>query len=111
MINTDEMKVVKALLTLGAKPNRVGYAYLKESILMCLENPENVYRTKKRIHTIADNHNTTVVAVSRALYTATKDIFDNSNSEEYKKLVGKTGKLTLNEFIASLAENLRYSIG
>lgn len=73
MGNNVEAIIVRTLFNLGISPNTKGYHYLREVILCCVKNDGAVKAFNKELYSeIAEEHNTSVCSVERAVRHAIK---------------------------------------
>ena len=111
---TQEEKIVtQELRSLGIPANILGYGYLREAILMGLENPESLQHVTKELYpAVAKKFDTTPSRVERAMRHAIEIAFDKYSEELQKMLFYlklEKDKPTNSEFIATVVDELIYS--
>ena len=90
-----------------------GYQYLREAIVMTVENMEVINAVTKVLYPeVAKRFNTTASRVERAIRHAIEVAWDRGDLETLQKYFGYTvsntkGKPTNSEFIAMIADRLQ----
>ena len=111
-----EVAIYKALKELGMPTSLLGYAYIRDAVLMFEENPEVMRQMTRVVYpTIAAKHNTTHSKVERAIRHAIEHVYDNTDSEVIQRFFGNTvnmrsGKLTNTQFISGLLEYIKMEV-
>lgn len=113
---TIEVVGYRQLKHLGVPVNLAGYKYLKEAILLALEDPSIIRRmTQKMYPAIANVHGTTASRVERAIRHAIEYVYENTDHDILCKYFGNTvsaasGKLTNTQFISGVAEYIKMEV-
>lgn len=111
--NEDVIKISEILKEIGIPANLKGYRYLRQAILLVLQNPEMLDNITKILYPeVAKLCNTTVIRVERSMRHAIKVAWERG---EYKILykyfgctVSKTKRKPSNsEFVATIADYLK----
>lgn len=111
-----ETKVTNILHEIGVPAHIRGYHYMREAILMAIENVEVLnYITKELYPSIAKKCNTTPSRVERAIRHAIEVAWSRGKIDAIDNLFGYTvntnkGKPTNSEFIALIADRLRLEL-
>lgn len=111
-----EIKVTNILHEIGVPASIRGYHYMREAILMAIEDIDVLnYITKELYPSIAKKCNTTSSRVERAIRHAIEVAWSRGRIESIEKLFGYTvntqkGKPTNSEFIAIIADRLRLEL-
>lgn len=98
---------------IGIPAHIKGYHYLREAILLSLEDSEMLESVTKLLYpTVAKTFSTTASRVERAIRHAIETAWDRGDLETIQNLFGYTvsvgkGKPTNSEFIALITDNLR----
>ncbi len=114
--NYLETKVTKILHEMGVPAHIRGYNYMRESIMMAVDNKEILnYITKELYPEIAKKCQTTPSRVERAIRHAIEVAWSRGNLEAKDNLFSYTinsnkGKPTNSEFIALIADRLRLEL-
>ena len=111
----EDMKVVvtEIIHQIGIPAHIKGYHYLREAILLSLEDEEMLESVTKLLYpTVAKRFNTTASRVERAIRHAIETAWDRGDLDTIQNLFGYTvsvgkGKPTNSEFIALITDNLR----
>ena len=111
----EDMKVVvtEFIHQIGIPAHIKGYHYLREAILLSLEDEEMLESVTKLLYpTVAKRFNTTASRVERAIRHAIETAWDRGDLDTIQNLFGYTvsvgkGKPTNSEFIALITDNLR----
>ncbi|MDK2820062.1 MAG: two-component system, response regulator, stage 0 sporulation protein [Clostridia bacterium] len=110
--NTD-VEVTKIIHQMGVPAHIKGYQYLREAIIMVIEDVSLLGAVTKELYPlIANKYLTTPSRVERAIRHAIELAWDRGNVEMMNKFFGYTinverGKPTNSEFIAMVADKLR----
>lgn len=107
-----EKKVSKLLMSLMMSTSSKGYRYIKDAIMMILENQENAGAFMKVIYpTIAVNNDTASANVERNIRFAVNDVYKMNTKEDLINIFGKSRmteyRPTSSEFITACAEKMR----
>lgn len=105
-----EVKITKLLKELGAPASNLGFGYIREAIILCLEDPTLFSGgiTNILYPAIAEKFGTTMSRVERAIRHEKEIIFSRGNTEFVNELFPYyMGKATNSEFLATLVEYLR----
>ncbi|MDR0918139.1 MAG: sporulation transcription factor Spo0A [Oscillospiraceae bacterium] len=110
-----EVIVTELIHQLGVPAHIKGYHYLREAILLCLDNTRLMESVTKELYpTVATRFVTTPSRVERAIRHAIEIAWDRGNVEILQEYFGYTinqqkGKPTNSEFIALLVDRIRLS--
>ena len=108
-----EVRVTNLIHDVGVPAHIKGYQYLREAIIMAVENEEIINAVTKTLYpTLAKAFKTTPSRVERAIRHAIEVAWNRGQIEVHDKIFGYTvnsnkGKPTNSEFIAMLADLLR----
>ena len=108
-----EKDVTEMIHEIGVPAHIKGYHYLREAIMMCVEDVDMLNSITKVLYpTIADNFKTTPSRVERAIRHAVEVAWSRGKMETLDGLFGYTinlgkGKPTNSEFIALIADKIR----
>ena len=111
-----ELKVTEILHQIGVPAHIKGYHYLRESIIMSIENPEIINAVTKQLYpAVAKRFQTTSSRVERAIRHAIEVAWDRGDVDVLNSYFGYTihngrGKPTNSEFIAMISDKLRLQI-
>ena len=111
--NSIELKVTEILHQIGVPAHIKGYHYLRDSIIMSIEQPEIINAVTKRLYpSVAKKYETTSSRVERAIRHAIEVAWDRGDVDVLNSYFGYTihisrGKPTNSEFIAMIADKLR----
>ena len=111
-----EMKVTEILHQIGVPAHIKGYHYLRDSIMMSVDNPEMINAVTKELYpSVAMKYKTTSSRVERAIRHAIEVAWDRGDVEILNSYFGYTihnlrGKPTNSEFIAMISDKLRLQI-
>ena len=111
-----EVRVTNLIHDVGVPAHIKGYQYLREAIIMSVENSEIINAVTKTLYpTLAKTFKTTPSRVERAIRHAIEVAWNRGQIEVHDKIFGYTvnsnkGKPTNSEFIAMLADLLRMEI-
>ena len=108
-----ESKITKLIQEVGVPAHIKGYVYLREAILMVIEDMDYLGAVTKELYPgVAAKHNTTPSRVERAIRHAIEVAWNRGKIDTIDKIFGYTvsnhkGKPTNSEFIALIADKLR----
>lgn len=111
-----EYRVSEILHTMGVPAHVKGYSFLRQSIIMAINEPEIISLVTKRLYPdIAKRNGTTASRVERAIRHAIEIAWDRGNVEIMNEYFGYTinnmrGKPTNSEFIAMISDRMRLAI-
>lgn len=111
-----ELKVTEILHQIGVPAHIKGYHYLRDSIIMSVEQPEIINAVTKRLYpSVAKKYETTSSRVERAIRHAIEVAWDRGDVDVLNSYFGYTihisrGKPTNSEFIAMIADKLRLQL-
>lgn len=106
------VQVTEILHEIGVPAHIKGYHYLRDSIIMAIENPEIINAVTKQLYpSVAKQYNTTSSRVERAIRHAIEVAWDRGDVDVLNSYFGYTihngrGKPTNSEFIAMIADKL-----
>ena len=109
----DECTVTEILHQIGVPAHIKGYQFLRDAILMTMENIEYINSVTKRLYPeIARRNATTASRVERAIRHAIEVAWDRGDVDTLNGYFGYTihnlrGKPTNSEFIAMIADKMR----
>ncbi len=108
-----EREITQVMLAMGIPANIKGYQYLREGILLSMDDMEMVnYITKMLYPSIAKRYNTTSSRVERSIRHAIDVAWNRGSIGNIDKIFGypvyfQKEKPTNSEFIAFIADTLR----
>ena len=111
-----ESKVTDVLSTLGIPSNILGYMFLREAIMMVIDQGTIKGSITKKIYpVIAENNNTTVSRVERAIRHSIEMVWTKGNIDFINQVFGHTvdaekGRPTNGAFIARMADKIRLDL-
>lgn len=111
-----EVKVTEILHQIGVPAHIKGYHYLRDSIIMSIEQPEIINAVTKQLYpSVAKKYETTSSRVERAIRHAIEVAWDRGDVDILNSYFGYTihisrGKPTNSEFIAMIADKLRLQL-
>lgn len=115
--STDlEVIVTQIIHQIGVPAHIKGYHYLRDAILMCIEDNDIINAVTKQLYpTIAKHYNTTSSRVERAIRHAIEVAWDRGDVDVLNSYFGYTihnsrGKPTNSEFIAMISDKLRLQL-
>ena len=119
--NTLELPDIETLVTstiheIGVPAHIKGYSYLRESIILVLEDRQLIESITKQLYpTVAKKFNTSSSRVERAIRHAIEVAWDRGDTETLNRIFGFTinqskGKPTNSEFIAMISDKLRLEL-
>ena len=111
-----ELRVTEIIHQIGVPAHIKGYQYLRDAILMAIEDEEIINAVTKRLYpSVAKKHNTTSSRVERAIRHAIEVAWDRGDVYVLNSYFGYTihngrGKPTNSEFIAMIADKFRLQL-
>lgn len=112
MNKTTIEKVTDIIIELQIPANVLGYRYLRDAILMAIEDKQYMNKTIALYTKVAEKNNSTASKVERAIRHGI-EVSRYKNVEAYKKYVSsridENYKLTNAEIIASIADRISIS--
>lgn len=111
-----EADVTNIIHELGVPAHIKGYQYLREAIMMTIDDIEMINSITKLLYpTVAKKFNTTSSRVERAIRHAIEVAWNRGDTETINKFFGYTvasdrGKPTNSEFIAMISDKLRLQL-
>lgn len=114
--NGIELKVTEILHQIGVPAHIKGYHYLRDSIIMSIDQPEIINAVTKQLYpSVAKKYETTSSHVERAIRHAIEVAWDRGDVDVLNSYFGYTihisrGKPTNSEFIAMIADKLRLQL-
>ena len=111
--NSLEMRVTEIIHQIGVPAHIKGYQYLRDAILMAIEDDQIINAVTKRLYpAVAKRHATTSSRVERAIRHAIEVAWDRGDIDVLNSYFGYTihnsrGKPTNSEFIAMIADKFR----
>ncbi len=115
-INSLELRVTEIIHQIGVPAHIKGYQYLRDAILMSIEDEEIINAVTKRLYpAVAKKHNTTSSRVERAIRHAIEVAWDRGDVDVLNSYFGYTihngrGKPTNSEFIAMISDKFRLQL-
>ena len=112
-VDSDELKVTDILHQIGVPAHIKGYQFLRDAILLTMNEPEYINAVTKRLYPeIAKKNDTTASRVERAIRHAIEVAWDRGDVDTLNSYFGYTihnlrGKPTNSEFIAMIADKMR----
>ena len=112
-VDSDELTVTEILHQIGVPAHIKGYQFLRDAILLTMNEPEYINAVTKRLYPeIAKRNGTTASRVERAIRHAIEVAWSRGRMETIEELFGYTvnsgkGKPTNSEFIALIADKIR----
>ncbi len=109
----DEVEVTEILHQIGVPAHIKGYQFLRDAILLTMEQPEYINAVTKQLYPeIAKKNGTTASRVERAIRHAIEVAWDRGDVDTLNSYFGYTihnlrGKPTNSEFIAMIADRMR----
>ncbi len=106
------LQVTEILHQIGVPAHIKGYHYLRDSIIMAIEDPEVINAVTKQLYpSVAKRYNTTSSRVERAIRHAIEVAWDRGDVDVLTSYFGYTihnsrGKPTNSEFIAMISDKL-----
>ena len=114
--NSIETMVTNIIHEIGVPAHIKGYQFLRDAILLTMNEPEYINAVTKRLYPeIAKKNGTTASRVERAIRHAIEVAWDRGDIETLQKYFGYTvnsakGKPTNSEFIAMIADRLQLQL-
>ncbi|MCL2488383.1 MAG: sporulation transcription factor Spo0A [Oscillospiraceae bacterium] len=114
--NTLEMRVTEIIHQIGVPAHIKGYQYLRDAILMAIEDEDIINTVTKRLYpSVAKKHQTTSSRVERAIRHAIEVAWDRGDVDVLNSYFGYTihngrGKPTNSEFIAMISDKFRLQL-
>ena len=114
--STLEMQVTEIIHQIGVPAHIKGYQYLRDAILMAIEDDTIINAVTKRLYpTVAKKHGTTSSRVERAIRHAIEVAWDRGDVDTLTAYFGYTihnerGKPTNSEFIAMISDKFRLQL-
>ena len=111
-----EMQVTEIIHQIGVPAHIKGYQYLRDAILMAIEDGEIINAVTKRLYpAVAKRHGTTSSRVERAIRHAIEVAWDRGDVDTLNAYFGYTihnerGKPTNSEFIAMISDKFRLQL-
>lgn len=111
-----EVMVTEIIHQIGVPAHIKGYHYLRNAIIMSIEDPEMINAVTKRLYpSIAKQFKTTSSRVERAIRHAIEVAWDRGDVDTLNSYFGYTihslrGKPTNSEFIAMISDRVRLTI-
>ncbi len=111
-----EIRVTDILHQIGVPAHIKGYQYLRDSIMMAIEDEEIINAVTKRLYpAVAKKHSTTSSRVERAIRHAIEVAWDRGDVDVLNSYFGYTihnerGKPTNSEFIAMISDKFRLQL-
>lgn len=111
-----EIRVTDILHQIGVPAHIKGYQYLRDSILMAIEDEEIINAVTKRLYpAVAKKHGTTSSRVERAIRHAIEVAWDRGDIDVLNSYFGYTihnerGKPTNSEFVAMISDKFRLQL-
>ena len=108
-----EARITSVLHNMGVPAHIKGYGFLRQAIIMAVEDPQVISLVTKRLYPdIAKNNNTTASRVERAIRHAIEVAWDRGNVDVLNEYFGYTinnmrGKPTNSEFVAMISDRIR----
>ncbi|WP_316248729.1 sporulation transcription factor Spo0A [Zongyangia hominis] len=111
-----EVMVTEIIHQIGVPAHIKGYHYLRESIMLAVQNPDIINSVTKQLYpTVAKKFDTTSSRVERAIRHAIEVAWDRGDVDTLNAYFGYTihngrGKPTNSEFIAMISDKLRLKL-
>jgi len=112
--NSDlELYVTELLHQLGVPARLNGYHYLREAIMMLVDDMEIAHSiTKVLYYDVAKKHNSSMNRVERAIRTAVGVSWERGNTEVFERIFGYSilsgkKKLCNSEYMVQIADRIR----
>ena len=109
---TLEEKVSKIFINVGIPPHIKGYSFLREGVIMAVENPSIINNITKQLYPmIGERYNTTPSKVERAIRHAIEVAWNRGRIDNINNILGVRAyvgadKPTNGEFIALIADKM-----
>lgn len=99
------VEVTKRIRELGVPAHILGYGYIREAIMLTLDDPSMIRHITSELYpTIANKNETTKSSVERAIRHAVEVAYEKS--EEMKEIF--SAKPTNARFLATIIDDFRY---
>ncbi len=114
--NSLEIRVTEILHQIGVPAHIKGYQYLRDSILMAIDDDDIINAVTKRLYpAVAKKHGTTSSRVERAIRHAIEVAWDRGDIDVLNSYFGYTihndrGKPTNSEFVAMISDKFRLQL-
>ncbi len=114
--NTLAVQVTKIIHQIGVPAHIKGYQYLRDAILLAIEDEQIINAVTKRLYpSVAKQNGTTASRVERAIRHAIEVAWDRGDLDVLNSYFGYTihnsrGKPTNSEFIAMIADKFRLQL-
>ncbi len=111
-----EIIISEIMRQIGVPAHIKGYQYLRQSIMLTIQDPELMHAVTKILYpTVAKSNNTTASRVERAIRHAIEVAWDRGDVDVLSSFFGYTiqnsrGKPTNSEFIAMISDKLRLDL-
>ena len=111
-----EMQITEIIHQIGVPAHIKGYQYLRDAILMAIEDDSIINAVTKRLYpAVAKKHATTSSRVERAIRHAIEVAWDRGDLDTLQRFFGYTvsntkGKPTNSEFIAMISDKFRLQL-
>ena len=112
-VDSDELTVTEILHQIGVPAHIKGYQFLRDAILLTMDEPDYINAVTKRLYPeIAKKNGTTASRVECAIRHAIEVAWDRGDVDTLNSYFGYTihnlrGKPTNSEFIAMIADKMR----
>ncbi len=112
-MDNDELVVTEILHQIGVPAHIKGYQFLRDAILLTVDDPDYINAVTKRLYPeIAKRNATTASRVERAIRHAIEVAWDRGDVDTLNRYFGYTihnlrGKPTNSEFIAMISDKMR----
>ena len=112
-VDSDELTVTEILHQIGVPAHIKGYQFLRDAILLTMDEPDYINAVTKRLYPeIAKKNGTTASRVERAIRHAIEVAWDRGDVDTLNSYFGYTihnlrGKPTNSECIAMIADKMR----
>ena len=112
-VDSDELTVTEILHQIGVPAHIKGYQFLRDAILLTMDEPDYINAVTKRLYPeLAKKNGTTASRVERAIRHAIEVAWDRGDVDTLNSYFGYTihnlrGKPTNSEFIAMIADKMR----
>lgn len=104
-------RVTEILRELNMTANLRGYEYVREAILMCIDNPELVHAMTKELYpAIAAKYNASASRVERTIRHAIEIAYTTTPEITLHKYYFSGKKPTNSEFIATITDLIRLDL-
>jgi len=111
VISNLENSIYTILGSLGILPTYKGYNYIKDAVILILEDNNKINNVTKILYPIlAERYNTTACSIERDIGYAYRAVY---NEHRFKKILGyysSSSKLTNSNFIALLVQKIKLTL-